>query len=523
MRLFGKKLDLDWDFNLDCFWFLGFFAAALFLWLVGLGDLPLRDWDEGYYATVARDMYRTGNWLYPSYLGEPFLLKPPLLIWGMAFSFQLGGIGELTSRLPAAFLTAMGVPFLYLLAKEAFSSQLPAIFTALVYLTLLPVVRHGRLAMLDGIVNSFFILSLWCLLKSRRERRWGIGFGIGLGLIALTKGVLVFALGAIPVIFLLVKRQEKLLGNPYLWVGILLGSLPVFAWYGAQIKHYGKLFLQVHFQSQSFDRLSTAVEGNSGPIWYYLIELLKYTLPWLLFLPGGLRLAWQNRRQSWGSLILIGAVLYLSIISLMGTKLPWYIMPLYPFFSLAVGAYLAQLARGRKYPKILAVSLGLLSVVALGGCLYFIFSEPQITLIGMAILLSATFALTGWKCWHSQSGFIWLLGTGLYISLALLMISPAWIWELKEAFPVQPVGALIQTHTPINSVIYTSFAYSRPSLDFYSNRRVIASDAATLQQLSSQPAYLLLDRAALPQLNLKHSRILGRAGDFILVQSQPEF
>ena len=63
-----------------------------FLYLVNLGGVAIRDWDEGYYATVARDMYSGGNWLYPTYLGEPFLLKPPLLFWLIAISYHLGGV-----------------------------------------------------------------------------------------------------------------------------------------------------------------------------------------------------------------------------------------------------------------------------------------------------------------------------------------------------------------------------------------------------------------------------------------------
>jgi 4-amino-4-deoxy-L-arabinose transferase-like glycosyltransferase len=137
-------------------WLLGLFVAALILWGVSLGNLPLRDWDEGYYAIVAREIYRTGNWLYPTLQGEPYLLKPPLMDWLIALSYKLWGVREFTTRLPGAFFSACGVPLLYLVGREVFLQRLPAVFAACVYLTLLPVVRHGRLAMLDGMVVSFF-------------------------------------------------------------------------------------------------------------------------------------------------------------------------------------------------------------------------------------------------------------------------------------------------------------------------------------------------------------------------------
>jgi 4-amino-4-deoxy-L-arabinose transferase-like glycosyltransferase len=499
---------------------LGLSIAAIFLWLVALGNLPLRDWDEGYYGIVARDMLRSGNWLYPTYLGELFLLKPPLMMWLITISYHWGGINEFTTRLPGALLTACGIPLLYLLGREVFSYRLPAVFSALVYLTLLPVVRHGRLAMLDGAINTFLIFSLWCLLKARQNDRACIGVGIGLGAIALTKGVLVLALGAIAGIFLLVNKQIKLLISPYLWLGIFLGFLPVIIWYLAQIQHYGDLFIKVHIHSQSFDRLSTSLDGHQRDFWYYFVELIKYTIPWLLFLPGGFFLAWQQRSKSWGALILIGTVIYMGTISLMETKLPWYIMPIYPFVALAVGAYLEKLwQNNRKYSKYFVGLFIFLAFAALGGGIYLLLTDPQPILIVMAVVLMLTMVVATWKIQQNNRMFIPILYIGIYTTLLLFVTSKSWVWELNEAFPVKPVAALIQTHTPSNTKVYTSFAYDRPSLDFYSDRQVIAKDVATLQQLKARKAYLLLDRATVETLKLSNSQSFGTAEGFTLIVS----
>lgn len=502
----------------DTQWLLGLLGVALVLWCVCLGNLPIRDWDEGYYATVAREMYRTGNWLYPSYLGDPFLLKPPLMTWLVAVCYQLGGVQEWTTRLSPALLTACGVPLLYLVGKEIFGQRLPAIFAALVYLTLLPVVRHGRLAMLDGMVVSFFLLLLLCLLKSRQHKPWAIGIGICLGLIALTKGLLVLLLGAIAFAFLLADRQLALLRSPYFWLGMVLGNAPVIAWYDAQWQHYGDTFLRVHFQAQALERISTSVEGHNGPPWYYLLELLKYTWPWLLFWPGGLYLAWQNRDTRWGSLVLIGTVGYLGAISLMRTKLPWYIMPVYPFFALAVAACLSQLKKNSKhYPRIFIPILSLLAVGGLGGCVYFVLADPQPVLIVMGVVVGVTMGLAAWQVKQNSPTFILILFVGMYLALGLLMTSKSWNWELNEAFPVKPVAALIRENTQTEAIVYISSDYVRPSLAFYSDRRVIAANAPALKQLWPTQPYLLLDQPTLKQLQLANSVSLGTAEGFTLV------
>ncbi|MBN3923753.1 glycosyltransferase family 39 protein [Nostoc sp. NMS4] len=506
MHLFPEK---EWLFIL--------LVISLVIWLIFLGNSSLRDWDEGTYALVAREIYRTGNWLYPTLQGEPFLLKPPLMQWLIACCYQIGGVQELTTRLPGAVLTAVGVPLLYLVGRLAFKQSLPALFAALVYLTMLPVVRHGRLAMLDGMTISFFLLLLFCLLKARQNRRYALGVGFCLGLIILTKGMVVLLLGAIACLFLFADRQLALLKSPYLWVGILLGNAPAIAWYTAQWQHYGNTFLEVHFQAQAFDRLIQPVEGHSGPVWYYLFELLKYGFPWLLFLPGGLYLAWKKRHTTWGSLVLLGTIVYLVTISFMRTKLPWYIMPVYPFLALAIGANLSEVWQSCDFRvRTWTIFLAIIAIAGLGGCVYFLIKKEPI-LIVMSIVLAISMSIAAWLVKHRDRKFIPVLFTGMYLVLILLVSSQSWIWELKEAFPVKPVAALIRQHALPGTTIYSSFAYNRPSLDFYSDCKVISASVAVLKEQFYHQSYLLLDHPTLQQIILSEYQVLGTANNFTLI------
>ncbi|EFA71024.1 Glycosyl transferase [Cylindrospermopsis raciborskii CS-505] len=236
MLKFSKQSQIEMG---DKWIVLGLLFLSLTLWLVGLGNLPLRDWDEGTYGIVAREIYRTGNWFYPTLQGSPFLLKPPLMQWLIAICYHLGGVGEFTTRFPAAFLTALGVPLIYLIGRLVFLKTPPALFSSLVYLTLLPVVRHGRLAMLDGMAISFFLMLLFCVLKARDNKRYAIGIGFCLGLVTLTKGMLVMVFVLISGTFVIANKQLDLLRNPYFWIGIFLGNFPALGWYIAQWQHYG--------------------------------------------------------------------------------------------------------------------------------------------------------------------------------------------------------------------------------------------------------------------------------------------
>ncbi|MEO0456592.1 MAG: glycosyltransferase family 39 protein [Cyanobacteria bacterium P01_A01_bin.114] len=490
--------------------------ASLILYLWRLGQLPLRDWDEGTIAMVAREMLRSGQWLHPTLYGGPYLNKPPLVEWLMASTFAMAGISEWTARFLPALISAIAVPTLYWVGRELFQNRRAAAFSALIYLCLLPVVRHGRLAMRDGIAVTLFLILLLAVLKARQDRRWALLAGVALGGLILTKGILALLLAGIVGIFLLVNRQWALLGSLYAWGGIILGSLPALAWYGAQLQHYGSLFWQAHFLSQSFDRVWSTIENNQGPPWYYLLELLKYSWPWLLLWPGGLWLAWQHRRHAWGQLIWVGSALYLGTISIMGTKLPWYVIPLYPFMALAIGAQLADLWQRNRVPRWLGWVLAVLAIVMLGGGSYIGWAEGESGLIAIAVALSVTLSWTAVAVFRCDRAFAIPLIAGFYLTLLIFVNSDLWVWELNEAYPVKPVAEMVRSQTPEGAEIYTTFAYSRPSLDFYSARRVIAVKPQHLDDYWQPNTYFLLERLE----ELPPFRNLGTAEGLALISPE---
>ena len=475
--------------------------------------LPLRDWDEGTIASVAKGMVASGDWIYPTLYGGPYLNKPPLVEWLMATGY-LGGIAEWTSRLLPAMVSAVAVPLLYWLGREVFGQRRPALLSAGVFLTLLPVVRHSRLAMRDGVAVTLFLLLLLLGLKARKRLVYALGIGISLGLIALTKGILVLLLGMIALGFLGLSQGRRILRNRYLWFGLVLGILPVLLWYGAQLLRYGNVYWQGHFISQSFDRVTSAIEDHQQPPWYYLLELMKYSWPWLMFWPGGILLAWQHRHRSWGQLVLLGTGIYLGAISLMGTKLPWYIMPLYPFVALAIGGYLHHC--WQQPPRWATGLLGLIAMVALIGGTYLGIVDQQPTLIAIGIVLGLSAVWTVWQLWQRQSHWCLTLMAGLYLTLLLFVGSDFWLWELNEAYDVKPVAALVSRHVPADAEVITTFSYGRPSLNFYCDRNIFPLSGNSLLDRWQDNIYVLAESHHLA--NLPPHREIGRAEGMVLIQ-----
>lgn len=528
------------DHWIEQLWVLGLLVSAILLYQINLGDVALRDWDEGIVAAVAREIHQGDfNWLHPTLNSQPYFNKPPLVHLLIALSYHCFGVSEWSSRFPGAMLTAVSVPLLYGIAREIFIWRGPAIFAAFAYLTLLPVVRYGRLAMLDGPVLCFFLLMLWCLLRSRRDLRWGLGVGMGLGLICLTKGILGILLGAIAAIFL-VWDTPRLLSSGYLWTGIVLGMAPAVGWYMVQGMYYGGAFIQSHFFGQSFQRIVQPVEQNSGPFWYYFLEIFKYSWPWVMFWPGGLKLVWQNSGMGWAKLITVWTTGYLLSISIMSTKLPWYVLPVYPAIALVCGAQLFEIwqkllgctwsvrssATASRSGRIYVVLLSLLALAGWGASLYYGFWAPAeerilaLTLIAVGLTMTSSAILLA----RQDRQFVIILFWGMYISLCLFLVTPYWLWELGEDYPVKPVAEMIRQHSPSETVIFTSHPNHRPSLNFYSQRQVIP---ATFEQIRKHwrqdaSAYFLVDAESLERLQLSQVKFISQVNQWHLITRSPQ-
>ncbi|RZM79218.1 glycosyltransferase family 39 protein [Leptolyngbya iicbica LK] len=521
--------------NWTC-WLL-LWGAALLICCIDLAGVPLRDWDEGTVAQVAREMSRGETWaawLHPQLWGQPYLNKPPLLHSLIAVCFQTFGVQTWVARLPGAILTATSVPMLFLLGREVLPTRLYALMGAGVYLTWLPVVRHGRLAMLDGAVVCFFITLLWLLRRSQRQPWAYLGVGACFAAMCLTKGILGGLLLAIALLWVLWDAPKEW-RSPYLWGGVGLGSLPVIGWYALQWQYYGDQFVDVTLLNQNLSRVWDTVEDHQGPPWYYLLELLKYSWPWLIFWPTGLWLTWRSRHTAWAKLILVWTVGYLLTISVMSTKLPWYIYPLYPAMAMTVGVALAATWNRHRHwsgreltlkriPLGWAILLALLSVGGAGGMVYASSwgPEPSLALAATGLGVMLTTGLAAYWAVRQQTRFIPILMAGLYASFLALMLSDHWLWELGEAFPVLPVANLINGQVPRDASIYMADFYNRPSLDFYCDRRVVAQPSAALLERWPQetPMYVLTQNLGPYQSGAAKTTTLGMAADWHLVVNQ---
>jgi 4-amino-4-deoxy-L-arabinose transferase-like glycosyltransferase len=270
-----------------------------------------------------------------------------------------------------------------------------------------------------------------------------------------------------------------------------------------------------------------------------------------------LRLIWENRYLSWGKLILVWTGIYLLAISLMNTKLPWYIFPFYPAFALAVGSYFSDIwyqtpplnlaAFGREfdeelptdgvgdddfetkemepmgepglYHRLVVWLLALLGVIAWGVCLYLMMTRQLPGAQLMLVAVGLTMAIASVLLQRRDRQFLLVLFWGTYISLLLFVNSDFWVWELQEDYPVKPVAEIVRKHAPPRQIVYTLDDKDRPSLNFYSDRQIkrVGFDLVEREWQTEKQLYLLVEESTLPNILLAEMKVLGTAEGWALI------
>jgi 4-amino-4-deoxy-L-arabinose transferase-like glycosyltransferase len=483
--------------------------AAMALVCTGLGHPPLRDWDEGIVARVALEISQH-PWpqrLLPTYWGEAYLNKPPGLHWLIAATIQgwrsLTGAGnaalppEWVVRLVPALGSSLLVPLLGLVQWQLRPGQRDrALATAVITLTLLPLARHGHLAMLDGSQLSAMALVWLGLLLGKPGRPGQTGLG---GLLAGAGGSILLLLKApvaLPVLLsgLVLRHLDRQLPRAswgWLLLGCCVGLLPGLAWHGWHWHERGQEAL-VMWGAQGLARVASSVENHSGGPLPPLIQVVTGGWPWLPLWPIGIGLAWRERRQPWG-LWSLGLTVVMSLLVLpLQTQLPWYSLLLWPPFALISAPVLVALARHRapaavqRWIPALWLALGGLLLAA--GSVAVAAGGPQA--FALTLPAGAGLCAAGWllRPRSSRPGqrAICLLALGCYFSLALLFQSPLWNWELNASPSIQPLIGLVspsslgggRSQLPL---FVNSSEASRPSVRWYANQHLHRLRAKSLK------------------------------------------
>lgn len=315
-------------------------AAALLLFTYGLGVGTLWDQDEPKYVQVAKELLQTGDPFTLRLDGRPWFVHPPLYFWLEAAAGWLVGFTEFTARIWSALAGAGMVAGTFLLAQLFYDAR-TALLAAAVTATTMGVLVQARLAAFDPPLVAFMVLALYMFLVgyttgSRRASLWAWGWA---GLATATKGPIGLLLPAMVVVALWAVRREWRRWRDQPALGPILYAAIGLPWYVIETIRWGEEFLRTAVGYYMVTRFFGVVEDQPGPWWYYGPVLVLGTFPWTAFVPASLVWLWRRRGDLASQVILLWCGITVAFYSAAGTKLPNYVLPVYPVLAVAVGRF----------------------------------------------------------------------------------------------------------------------------------------------------------------------------------------
>jgi 4-amino-4-deoxy-L-arabinose transferase-like glycosyltransferase len=458
-------------------------VAWVLLWFAGLGVRALGEPDEGRYAEVAREMLHSGDWITPTLNGFTFFDKPALQYWATAMAYALLGIDEAAARLWPALTGLLSMLAVAWAGKRLYGLRC-GVTAAIVLGSSLLFTVGAHIATLDlgvaaflNIAICFFLVAQFDPAAAAQRRVFNLLGWACLALAVLSKGLIGVVLPAITLlVFMICRRDWRLLErlNPVLGLALLLAiATPWFV----LVCLRNPSFFEYFFIHEHFQRFLTNQDNRVHSMFFFVPVVVLGLSPWVAFL------RWPQRAQASASeraadvflMCWVGVVFV--FFSLSHSKLPFYILPVFPALALLIARSIGQLQRAQLQRRLAWIGgvAALLTLVGATlaalepGAIAQLQLRSTITCAALGMALLAAGALLG-------AGLL-ARGRGALLALCCLGFGALAGWqsqligqtELGDDLSAQPTAALMQPYLTADSEVFMVDTYLR-GLPFYLRR-----------------------------------------------------
>ena len=383
-------------------------ALVFVCYFARLTSLPVCG-EESRWASAAREMIVTGDWVVPRQQGDAFPERPPLGSWGMAaVGIVRGQVDLVAVRLPSS-LAILLITWLVYAYALAWTSRLAAFASAVAFATSGQTLMLGRFGESEAVFTLFTAGSLlvWHFAYIRGWHPgllWSAGYSLA-ALGALAKGLqapIYFV--AVTGVYLSMQRNWRLLLSVWHAVGLVCFAFIVGLWLVPFAQSEWTAVDDI-WAGLAQDRFTT--HGLLKHLITYPFETVGCLLPWspllgTFVIPGAWKRVYQERPHALFLLTAL-AVTYPTVWTAALARGRYY-MPLYPLVAVLIGLAIESAAQAEAASYIARYWRRFLRTLA------------AVAIVGAAVLLAAS---TGWIARLAE------LRQGLPFALAWLLFSSA--------------------------------------------------------------------------------------------------
>ncbi|MBY8975521.1 glycosyltransferase family 39 protein [Rhodobacteraceae bacterium NNCM2] len=511
MERFSRILHPVWRLlSLPGIRYLTILLVAAAVILPGIAAMPVTDRDEARFAQASKQMLETGDLIDIRFQDQPRWKKPVGIYWLQAASASVFGGTEApiwAYRLPSA-IAALLTALLMAWAARPFVGRKAALISSLILSTCVLFAVEANIAKTDAtlMLTGVIVLgALGRLLLPEAHGKWRAALFLWLALAAaiLIKGPIVplIALLSVAGLVLLTRHWPPLDQLRAAW-GLPLMLVLIAPWLVAiWIVSDGRFFTE----SIGNDLLGKVAEGKEkhwGPPGLYTLLVWVTFWPWASFLPLALPWLWHNRHQAWLAMLAAWVIPFWLIIEAVPTKLPHYVLPLYPAIAMMLAAWMinAPLGPHRRWQQWASALLVGLPGLVLGAALLigplvimreFIWQAAALAIPALIFAFIAfRAALAGNRFGHAAAGIL----TALFLYPAILQFG---LPSLTIGFPSPRIAEAAGKWRSCAEGPLVTAGYNEPSLTFLTETDTTNAAPETVAKLLSSGAdrvFLIEDR-----------------------------
>lgn len=328
-------------------------ALCLALYVPGLAAIPPLDRDEARFAQATRQMLETGDFLRIRFQDEARNKKPAGIYWLQAAAVAVFSTADSAAiwpyRLPSLVGAVAAVLMLFAFGRLFFGADPPgtALTAAILLGTSIALVAEAHIAKTDAVLLASVVAGQGLLgvayLRGRAGRTMpfpgAVGFWAAEAAAILIKGPIAPGLALITAATLsIADRDARWLRGLRPVFGMILVAAILAPWLIAIERATAGQFLSDSLGHDLLAKLVGAQESHGAPPLTYLALALVTFWPGSLFLAPALIRGWRRREVPATRFLLAWLVPAWVLLELVPTKLPHYVLPLYPALALLAAA-----------------------------------------------------------------------------------------------------------------------------------------------------------------------------------------
>jgi 4-amino-4-deoxy-L-arabinose transferase-like glycosyltransferase len=322
------------------FLLLGLIALVTFL--PGLRSIPPIDRDESRYAQASKQMMESGNYIDIRFQDKPRYLQPVGIYWLHVAAARLTGWGAdapiWVHRLPSLFGATFAVLLTFWVAIPL-AGETAALIAALFVAVSVLLGFEARDAKIDAVLLSAVLAAMGFLARAYLQKPLtllhSLLFWVALGAGVMLKGpIILLVLGLTAAFLCFQERSTSWLRTlrPLPGTGVMLAL--ILPWLIAITMIHGTEFFRVALGPSMLGKVASGQQSHGLPPGMYLV------LYWITFWPAAALVIpaapwiWRNRKDRAVRFCLAWIIPTWLMFELIVTKLPHYVLPVYPAIAI---------------------------------------------------------------------------------------------------------------------------------------------------------------------------------------------